>query len=76
MFGRLAVLVSCLAVAVPSSGAITGTVMDADGNPVAGARVTAFQGHTSAEQRTRLISEAPERKPIGSSLRNRPAAGS
>ncbi|HUP49177.1 MAG TPA: carboxypeptidase-like regulatory domain-containing protein, partial [Thermoanaerobaculia bacterium] len=64
MFGRLLVLVSCLSFALPSSGAITGHVMNADGRPLAGARVAAYAPEPAEARRLRWLSETPEQKPL------------
>ena len=64
MSGRLLVLVSCLILAVPSSAAITGVVMNADGQAIAGARVAAYARETAEDRRVRLASDTPERTPL------------
>lgn len=61
---RLLILLSCLTVAIPSTAAVTGTVMNADGRPVAGARVTAYALETVEARRVRHLSEPSDRKPL------------
>lgn len=61
MFGRLLALASCMALASPALAALTGTVMNADGKPVAAARVSAFALETGEARRIRLLSDKPER---------------
>ncbi|HUP46976.1 MAG TPA: carboxypeptidase regulatory-like domain-containing protein [Thermoanaerobaculia bacterium] len=64
MFGRLLVLVSCLTLAVPTLAAVTGVVMTADGQPLAGARLVAFALETTEARRARYLSDAPDRVPL------------
>jgi protocatechuate 3,4-dioxygenase beta subunit len=53
-------------IAVPLFAATTGTVMNIDGQPIAGAKVTLFSAETADARRARLISKAPERQPLSS----------
>ncbi|MGZ8867485.1 MAG: carboxypeptidase regulatory-like domain-containing protein, partial [Thermoanaerobaculia bacterium] len=64
MFGRLLALASFLAFASPGFAALTGTVMNAEGEPVAGARISAYALETAAMKRVRLLSDKPERAPL------------
>jgi uncharacterized GH25 family protein len=50
----------------PLLGAITGTVINSDGKPVAGAKVSAFALESSQARRERLRSTEPARKPLAS----------
>src|SRR5688572_30579768 len=65
MFGRLLALASCLTLACPASAALTGTVMNAEGLPVSGARVSAFLLETAEARRIRMLSDKPERTALG-----------
>jgi hypothetical protein len=56
-------LALCFA-ALPSFAAITGVVMTADGQPIAGARVSIRAYETSETARARLLSASPEAVPI------------
>lgn len=60
----LAVLV--FLTAVPMFASIRGTAMSRDGQPLAGAKVSAFALETSDAARTRLLSKTPERTPLAS----------
>lgn len=64
MFGRLLAFASFLAVASPAFAALTGTVMNADGKPVAEARISAFALESAEVRRVRLLSDKPERIPL------------
>src|SRR5450759_2817198 len=55
------VLALLLAAAVPSTAAITGYVMSADGQPIAAAKVEVFSLETFEAARGRLLSSSPER---------------
>jgi hypothetical protein len=58
---RIAAVLVVLSLLAPSAFAeITGTVMNSDGAPIAGARVILRAYETLAERRARLMSEAPE----------------
>ncbi|HEX7709253.1 MAG TPA: carboxypeptidase-like regulatory domain-containing protein, partial [Thermoanaerobaculia bacterium] len=58
---RQLILALLLSAAAPLSAALTGTVMNMDGQPVAGARIT-IHGYESEEaRRERLLSATPER---------------
>jgi protocatechuate 3,4-dioxygenase beta subunit len=63
---RLAFAAAILSLAAPSFASITGTVMDHDGRPIAGARVAIYAVETLDARRTRLLSKTPERTPISS----------
>ncbi|HYO77624.1 MAG TPA: carboxypeptidase-like regulatory domain-containing protein, partial [Thermoanaerobaculia bacterium] len=58
-------LVLCLA-ALPAAAAISGSVMNIDGAPVAGARVSIFAFETPEAERTRFLSDTPEAVPLAS----------
>jgi protocatechuate 3,4-dioxygenase beta subunit len=64
MRGRLLVLTLSLATAFPTFAAITGTLMNADGQPVAGARVSMHALQPADARRARLLSDTPERVPL------------
>jgi uncharacterized GH25 family protein len=49
---------------LPLQAAITGSVMNADGQAIAGAKVSIFEPETLAAHRERLMSKTPERKPL------------
>jgi hypothetical protein len=66
MRGRLIVFVLSLAVALPSWGAITGTVMNADGQALAGAKVSLHALETVEARRARYASDKFERTPLAS----------
>jgi len=55
-----------LLTAFPLSAAITGVVVNGDGQPVAGAKVSIFAPESIEARRERLVSNAPDRKPIAS----------
>lgn len=61
MRGRLLVFVLLLAIAIPSFGAITGTVMTADGQAIAGAKVSLHTLETIESRRARHASDKWER---------------
>lgn len=60
---RFAFLLAAVLAAAPGFGAITGVVMDREGKPIAGARVTATAPTTSAAWKLRLLSETPDPPP-------------
>jgi uncharacterized GH25 family protein len=61
MHSRIAAVLVVLSLLVPSAFAqITGTVMNSDGAPIAGARVVLRAYEPLAEQRARLVSSTPE----------------
>lgn len=64
MRARLIAFAFSLLIALPSAAAITGTVMNVDGQPVAGAKVSVLSLETVGAMRTRLLSKTPERTPI------------
>jgi large repetitive protein len=64
MRGRLFVLVLLLVSAVPALAAITGTLMNADGQPVAGAKVSIYAPESADARLARLVSDKPERVPV------------
>ncbi|HYO78391.1 MAG TPA: carboxypeptidase-like regulatory domain-containing protein, partial [Thermoanaerobaculia bacterium] len=49
---------------MPAAAAITGSVMNIDGAPVAGARVSIFAYETPEAERTRFMSDTPEAVPL------------
>ncbi|HEY8713075.1 MAG TPA: carboxypeptidase regulatory-like domain-containing protein, partial [Thermoanaerobaculia bacterium] len=55
----------CLSAAMPASAAITGYVMNNDGQPIAGAKVESFAIETLDAERARFVSTTPERKALG-----------
>src|SRR5688500_9712731 len=59
----VALILSLLA--FPAAAAITGSVMNADGLPVAGARVSLMAQETPEASRARLLSPAPDPVPLG-----------
>ncbi|HEX7155118.1 MAG TPA: carboxypeptidase-like regulatory domain-containing protein [Thermoanaerobaculia bacterium] len=61
---RLAASLIALFLAVPAFAAITGTVMNADGKGIAGARVSVFALELPEARRARLLSASPERVPL------------
>jgi len=61
---RLVLAATLLSLAVPTFASITGTVIDHDGKPIAGARVSAFALETRDARRLRLQSKSPERTPL------------
>ncbi|HEX2835748.1 MAG TPA: carboxypeptidase regulatory-like domain-containing protein [Thermoanaerobaculia bacterium] len=62
---RIAVVSLALALfALPSLAAITGSVMTADGKPVAGARVSTYGDESPDARFARLLSDQPERVPL------------
>ncbi len=60
MRGRIAVLVVCLVFATQSYAALTGVVVNPEGQAVAGARVSAHALELTSAQRARLLSATPE----------------
>ncbi|HVG22857.1 MAG TPA: carboxypeptidase regulatory-like domain-containing protein [Thermoanaerobaculia bacterium] len=57
---RIAVALLLSLLSLPALAAITGTVMNSDGQPVAGARVTLHVIETPAARRERLLSASPQ----------------
>ena len=57
---------ACLFAALSGSAAITGYVMNSDGQAIAGARVESFAMETVEAERARLVSSTPERKALAS----------
>lgn len=64
---RLVILALGVITSVPAFGAITGIVMNADGQPVAGARASLYALETVEARRARLLSEKPERAALATS---------
>ncbi|HJW94897.1 MAG TPA: carboxypeptidase regulatory-like domain-containing protein [Thermoanaerobaculia bacterium] len=60
-------LLSCIVIfaSIPAFAAITGTVINPDGQAVAGAKVSAFSLESLEARRTRVMSADPVRKPLG-----------
>ncbi len=56
--------------AVPTFASIRGTVMNRSGQPIAGAKVSAFALETGAARRARLVSSTPERVALASTTTN------
>ncbi len=63
---RTAAVVFLSLLALPATAAIRGTVIDGDGAPVPGARVSLFGFESSDARRARLLSAAPEPVPAAS----------
>ena len=61
---RLLLAATVLSLALPTLASITGTVIDHDGKPIAGARVSAFALETRDARRERLQSKSPARTPL------------
>ncbi len=64
MRARLLVLTLCFGAALPSFASITGTLMNNDGQPVGGARVSMYALETADARRARLFSDKPDRVPL------------
>jgi protocatechuate 3,4-dioxygenase beta subunit len=64
MRARLTALAAVSLFAVSSFAAVTGTVMNGDGQPVSNAKISLFAIETVSAQRARLLSAAPQRTPI------------
>lgn len=64
MRARLIAVAFLLLFSLPLFAAITGTVMNVDGQPIAGAKVSLFAPETMGAQRARLLSASPERTPV------------
>ncbi|HEV2722981.1 MAG TPA: carboxypeptidase regulatory-like domain-containing protein [Thermoanaerobaculia bacterium] len=62
---RSAIPILAFLVALPSFAAITGTVMNADGAAVGGAKISVFAPETLEARRARLVSATPQRKALG-----------
>src|SRR5437868_3799351 len=61
---RIAFTAALLSLAIPSFASITGVIIDRDGKPVSGARVSMFALETRDARRARLMSKTPERVPL------------
>ena len=57
-------LVTAFLTAFPALAAITGTVINGDGAPVAGAKVSLFSPETPEARRLRILSKTPDRVPL------------
>ena len=64
MRGRILVATVVLALSTPAFAAITGTLMNSDGQPVAGAKLALHSLETADARRARLLSDKPERTPL------------
>ncbi|PYQ49013.1 MAG: hypothetical protein DMF59_14535 [Acidobacteria bacterium] len=53
-----------LLMALPLTASVTGVVINTDGQPISGAKVSIFAPETIAARRTRLFSKTPERTAI------------
>src|SRR3954470_2872652 len=62
---RLAVPLFVFLLALPSFASITGTVMNGDGQAVAGAKISVFTLETPEARRARIVSATPQRTPLG-----------
>jgi hypothetical protein len=63
---RLSAFFLALTVAATANAAITGSVVDADAKPIAGATVRAFAAEGSAAMRARLVAGKLDREPVAS----------
>jgi len=61
---RLIAVLFVLGVSVPTFAAISGTVMNADGQPVVGAKISVFAPETIDARRARYASATPQRTPL------------
>ncbi|HET7710698.1 MAG TPA: carboxypeptidase regulatory-like domain-containing protein, partial [Thermoanaerobaculia bacterium] len=61
---RLLALSLLTSFALSASAAITGTVMNRDGQPLPGAKVSVFALETAEARRARLVSRSPERQAL------------
>ncbi|HEV7922990.1 MAG TPA: carboxypeptidase regulatory-like domain-containing protein [Thermoanaerobaculia bacterium] len=64
MRARLTALALFSTLTLPTLAAVTGTVMNSEGQPVGGAKISLFAVETVAAQRARLLSATPQRTPI------------
>ena len=64
MLVRVLVLASALFLSLSATAATTGVLMNDDGKPVAGARVSAYALESGEARRLRWLSDTPERPPI------------
>src|SRR6266550_4876011 len=53
-------------IALPLAASITGVVINTDGQPIAGAKVSMYAPETVDARRTRLFSKTPERTALAS----------
>src|SRR6266545_1162897 len=61
---RSAILVLAFLVSIPAFASITGTVMNADGQAIAAAKVSVFAPETVDARRARIASATPQRKAL------------
>jgi len=61
---RLTAFCLTLVLSLPAAAAITGTVMNAAGQPIGGAKISVFALESAEARRARYASPAPERKPL------------
>src|SRR5438094_5104656 len=62
---RSAVPLFALLFALPSFASITGTVMNGDGQAIAGAKISVYAPETTDARRERIVSATPLRKALG-----------
>ena len=67
---RLIVALVSLLVSIPTFAAISGSIIDMDGQAVSGAKVSVFAPETYEARRARLQSNTPERTPLLSTTSN------
>ena len=67
---RLILALTVLFISVPTFAATSGSLIDTDGQPVAGAKVTIFAAETYEARRARIESKTPERTPLTSATSN------
>src|SRR5260370_1101237 len=67
---RLILALLFLFVSVPLFAAVSGSLIDTDGQPVAGAKVTIFAPETYEARRVRIESKTPDRTPLASTTSN------
>jgi hypothetical protein len=65
MRARLLSLLALL-ISIPAAASITGVVINTDGQPIAGAKVSIYAPETSEAHRVRLVSKSPDRTPLAS----------
>ena len=53
-------------ISIPATASITGVVINTDGQPIAGAKVSIYAPETIEAHRVRLLSKSPERTPLAS----------
>src|SRR6476659_4989297 len=61
---RSAISLFAILFAIPSFASIAGTVMNADGAAISGAKITVYASETVDARRARLVSSTPQRKAL------------